>query len=147
MKIQITKKYDGKYYVALCDNIPGCYVQTDDVNELDDYLRLAIDLYRKSCLSRNQEMPLENDHPVLPKKVMFNHYSSSQLAQILSHAGFHVEYEDTHFILMQNNNYPFGRVVFSQADFLSHLIIERIFGKKNIIYDNEEKMRYNVSAV
>jgi hypothetical protein len=27
------------------------------------------------------------------------------------------------------------------------LIIERIFGKKNIIYDNEEKMRYNVSAV
>jgi len=147
MKIQVTKKFDGKFYVALCDNIPGCYVQTDNLNELDDYLRLAIEIYSKSCRSRNQEIPQEIDHPVLSRQIRFNHFSATHLAQMLSHSGFHTEYEDTHFILMHNNTYPFNRVIFPRANYISHLIIERIFGRKNIIYDNEEMMRYNISAV
>lgn len=146
MKIIVKKEFDGKNYIGSCENLPSCYAQSINVEELLAELRKAIELYRKSYLNRNQPLPSENDTPVIDRKIRFNKISSNQLGAILEKNNYHMEYQDNNSQLFINSGYPFNRIHIPNAEELSPMLISKIFGKENIIYINKNQLKMNSSA-
>jgi predicted RNase H-like HicB family nuclease len=146
MKIIVKKEFDGKYYIGSCENLPSCYAQSESSEKLLPELRKAIELYRKSYLSRSQSLPNSFDTPVIDRKIRFNKISTSQLVKILERNSYHIESKDNDAILLINSNYPFNRIHIPDTDELSPMIVSKIFGKENIIYLNKNQLRINSSA-
>lgn len=134
MKVTIKREFDGKYYVGSIDDLSGCYVQSQNRAEIPALIRKAITIIQKSYQDINQTLLREKDHPVLNIKIRFNHISTNQIRNILKTRNFHKEYEDHDSLLMVNSNFPFDRVHLPQSNDVSHLIMQKIFGKENIAY-------------
>lgn len=147
MKITIKREFDGKYYVGSAAYLPGCYVQSRSGMEIPAFIRKAISLYQKSYQSRNQSLPMEEDHPILNIKIRFDCISTEQIRNILKTHNFHKEYEDQDSLLMVNSNFPFDRVHLPQSDDISPLIVQKIFGKGNTIYVRNVKKKDSRNAV
>lgn len=146
MKIIIKKEFDGKHYIGSCENLPSCYTQSDSSEQIIVKLRKAIELYRKSYSKRNQTLPNLYDSPIIDRKIRFNSISANQLSKILIRSNYHIEYKDDEFFLFLNSNFPFNRLLIPNEEELSPMIISKIFGKENIIYINNNKLRVNSSA-
>jgi len=146
MKIIIKKEFDGKNYIGSCENLPGCYAQSESSDQIVVKLRKAIEIYRKSYSKRNQTLPNLYDNPVIDRKIRFNSISASQLSKILTRNNYHFEYKDDEFYLFLNSNFPFNRLLIPNEEDLSPMIISKIFGKENIIYINNDQLRVNSSA-
>ncbi|MGD9898227.1 MAG: hypothetical protein AB7T22_03775 [Calditrichaceae bacterium] len=146
MKIYVKKEYDGYFYVASCINLPGCYVQSKYLDDIMDRLRKAINLYKQNYKDRMQNLPEENEGPVLDKEIRFKEISSKQLEKILQRYHYHTEYTDTESILLMNSSYPFNRVHLPQTEILSPLIVAKVFGKENTIYLGEKDISFNSTA-
>jgi len=134
MKIRIRKIFDGKYTVGLCDNLPNCYVQSVDENQVIIRLRRAIEIYRKNCELRNQSLPEEPEKPILDKKIRFETISTAQLLKIFQRMNYHVEYSNHESVLMINSNFPFNRVHIPNSQDISPLIISKLLGRHNTIW-------------
>lgn len=146
MKIAVEKDFDGKHYVGCCMNVPGCYVQTSDPDNIDAKLEYALEIYLDNCIKRNQPFPNENDKPVLDVRVRFDTVSSEQLVKIFRRYHYYVDYMDSHVILLINSNFPFNRVLIPNSKSISPLIITKIFGRENINYIGDGELRFNSSA-
>ena len=146
MKIIVKKEFDGKNFVGSCENLPSCYTQASSAEELIVELRRAIELYRKSLVSRNQPIPNSFDMPVLDKKIRFHTISSEQLTSILLKSHYHLEYNDDKSILFLNTKFPFNRIHIPRVSQVSPLLITKLFGKENVIFINKDKLSMNSSA-
>lgn len=146
MKVSIKKEFDGNFHVASCGNIPGCYVQAADNEDINQKLRDALLVYRRSCLNRNQPIPNESDRPVLNLKIRFDALSTDQLVKIFQKNNYHIEYKDKDSVLMQNSAYPFNRVHLPRTNFVSPLIVKKIFGDENTVFVGRNKLKLNTSA-
>ncbi|MBN1407279.1 MAG: hypothetical protein JW956_05800 [Calditrichaceae bacterium] len=146
MKISVEKEFDGVNYVASCTNVPGCYMQSDHPKELDNDLEYGLEVYLENCLKRNQPFPNEIDKPVLDVRIRFETISAEQLIKIFKRYHYYVDYKDHRVILFLNSEFPFNRVLIPNNEFISPLIISRIFGKSNTIYVGNQAMRINTSA-
>lgn len=146
MKISLEKEYDGKLHVACCTNVPGCYVQSENRDDLETELQYALEIYLKNCLDRNQPFPNEPDRPVIDIRIRFERISSLQLCKIFKRFHYHVEYADDRYVLVLNSNFPFNRVIFPNSLSISPLIIKRIVGAENVIHVQESVLRMNTSA-
>jgi len=146
MKVIFHKEFDGTYYVGSCENLPGCYEQASSPEELMSRLRRAIELYRKSYVTRKQELPTTFDKPIIDKPIRFHSISIEQLKKILQKFNYHLEYEDNESTLFFNANFPFNRVHLPNSTNISYLIISKIFGRENVIYINHENLSIQSSA-
>jgi predicted RNase H-like HicB family nuclease len=146
MKISVEKEFDGVYYVACCTNVPGCYMQSNQPVDLDDDLEYGLEIYLENCLKRNQAFPNETDKPVLDVRIRFETISAEQLIKIFKRYHYYVDYKDHRVILFLNSEFPFNRVLIPNSEFVSPLIISRIFGKPNTIYVGKQELRLNTSA-
>ena len=146
MKIIVKKEFDGKNYVGSCENLPSCYAQASSSEELIVELRKAIELYRKSLVSRNQQLPNSFDMPVVDRKIRFHTISSDQLSTILIKSNYHLEYSDDKSLLFINSGFPFNRVHIPQVKQLSPMLVSKLFGKENVIFINKNKLSMNSSA-
>ena len=146
MKISVDKEYDGNYYLACCTNVPGCYMQSDNPNELDNNLEYGLEVYLENCLRRNQPFPNETDKPVLDVRIRFETISSEQLIKIFKRYHYYVDYKDHRVILLLNSEFPFNRVLIPNHESISPIIISRIFGRANTIYVGKQEMHINSSA-
>lgn len=146
MKIIVKKEFDGKNYVGSCENLPSCYAQASSSEDLIVELRKAIELYRKSLVSRNQPLPNSFDAPVLDRKIRFHTISSDQLSAILIKSNYHLEYSDDKSLLYINSGFPFNRVHIPRVKELSPMLVGKLFGKENIIFINKDKLSMNSSA-
>ena len=45
MKISVEKEFDGNYYVACCTNVPGCYIQAHNPENIDIELEYGLEVY------------------------------------------------------------------------------------------------------
>lgn len=135
--------FDGKHHVGYCENLPSCYVQSENENEILVRLRRAIEIYRKNCELRNQTLQHENDRPILNKKIRFETISSEQLVKILHSMHYHLEYSNHESMLLINSNFPFNRIHIPRSEDLSPLIISKIFGKQNTFWIGK---RMNISS-
>jgi predicted RNase H-like HicB family nuclease len=146
MKIIVKKEFDGKNYVGSCENLPSCYAQASSSEQLIVELRKAIELYRKSLVSRNQPLPNSFDMPVIDRKIRFHTISSEQLSSILLKTNYHLEYRDDKSFLFKNNGFPFNRIHIPAVTQLSPMIMSKLFGKENVIFINKDKLSMNSSA-
>jgi len=146
MKIAVEKEFDGKYHVACCTNVPGCYVQTKDSTTLDAELKYALEVYIKNCVQRNQPFPNENDRPVIDIRIRFDVLSSNQLIKIFKRFNYHVDYMDHSSVLFLNSEFPFNRIHIPRSNEVSPLIVRRILGKENTIYVGSHHLKLNTSA-
>lgn len=146
MKIVIKKEFDGKRYVGSCENIAGCYVQSDSAEQLIADLREAIEIYRQSYSKRHQTMPEQPDAPQIDKKIRFNVISSEQLTKVLLNQRYHIDVKTEKFVLLMYKTFPFKRLLIPKSAHLSPLIIAKIFGQENIIFQNRPSFKINSSA-
>jgi len=146
MKISVDKEYDGKYYVACCTNVPGCYVQSNTPDRLNDELQRALEVYLKNCVQRNQPFPNEQDRPVIDIRIRFEELASAQLIKILKRFNYHVDYIDSKSILLLNSEFPFNRIHIPNVENISPVIIRRIFGKENTIHVGAPALRLKTTA-
>jgi predicted RNase H-like HicB family nuclease len=146
MKIIVKKEHDGKNYIGSCENLPNCYCQTSDPDQLLPALRAAIEMYRKSYEIKNQALPDKSDSPVIDRKIRFNKISSLQLSSFLQRFHYHVEQKNNDLILFVNSLFPFNRIILPVADDISPIILTKLFGKENIIYINKSNLKMNSSA-
>lgn len=146
MKIAVEKEFDGKYHIASCTNVPGCYVQSKDAAGLDTELKYALEVYLKNCVQRNQPFPNEKDRPVIDIKIRFDVLSSNQLIKIFKRFNYHVDYMDNNSVLFLNSEFPFNRILIPRTNDVSPLIIRRIIGKENTVYAGSHHLKLNTSA-
>ena len=146
MKISVEKEFDGVYYVACCTNVPGCYIQSDNSEKLNSDLEYGLEVYLENCVKRNQPFPNEMDKPVLDVRIRFETISTEQLIKIFKRYHYYVEYRDQRLVLFLNSEFPFNRVLIPNSEFISPLIISRIFGKANTIYISKQTLKLNTSA-
>ena len=146
MKISVEKEFDGRFYVASCTNVPGCYMQVKSPENLDLELEYALQVYLENCLKRNQPFPNELDRPVLDVRIRFETISSNQLIKIFKRYHYYVDYEDFRVILFVNSEFPFNRILIPNIETMSPLIISRIIGKENTNYIGSSELRLNSSA-
>lgn len=143
MKIRIRKVFDGKYFVGFCENLPSCYVQSVNENDILVRLRRAIEIYRKNCELRNQVLPEEHERPILDKKIRFETISSVQLLKVFQRMHYHQEYSNHESILLINSNFPFNRIHIPNTEDISPVIVSKIFGKNNTFWIGK---RMNISS-
>lgn len=146
MKIKIHKEFDGKYFVAQCLNLPGCYAQAQTEPELMERLQHGFKVYKASCDRRNQELPNEKDRPVLNIRIRFSEISTDQLIKIFRRYNYHLEYEDSYSALLLNSEFPFNRVHIPKFKSLSPYLIQWIFGKENVVYVPKSNLKLNKSV-
>ena len=146
MKISVEKEFDGRYYVACCTNVPGCYIQTQNQEIINIELEYALQAYLENCLKRNQPFPNDLDKPVLDISIRFDKVSSDQLIKIFKRYHYYVDYSDNRVILFLNSEFPFNRVLIPNNDSISPVIVSRIFGKENTNYVGRQELRLNTSA-
>ncbi|MEJ2543946.1 MAG: type II toxin-antitoxin system HicB family antitoxin [Calditrichaceae bacterium] len=146
MKISVEKEFDGVHYVACCTNVPGCYLQSDNPEELNNDLEYGLEVYLENCLKRNQPFPNETDKPVLDVRIRFETISAEQIIKIFKRYHYYVDHQDNQVVLFLNSEFPFNRVLISNRESISPLIISRIFGKANTIFVSKESLRLNSSA-
>jgi len=146
MKISVDKEYDGKYYVACCTNVPGCYVQSERSGSLNNDLQYALEVYLKNCVQRNQPFPNEQDRPVIDVRIRFEVLSSAQLIKIMKRYNYHVDYQDPTSVLLLNSEFPFNRIHIPNTEDISPLIIRRIFGRENTLVVGKPYLQLKTSA-
>ncbi len=146
MKVIIKKEYDGHFYVGSCENLPGCYAQNENPEKLITDLRQAIEFYRKSYMTRNQDLPQHFDAPILDLKIRFDKLSTSKLKDILENYNFHEEKHNEKFLLFMNSSFPFNRVLVPITAELSPLIVAKIFGRDNIVYVGKRQVGKAIST-
>lgn len=146
MKISITKEFDGQYYIASCDNLPGCYVQCRNEDELLPAVKRAIQIIKRNCQKRNQELPSGKDEPLFDVRVKFEQIATNSLITFFKRHNYHVEYADNQSVLLLNSGFPFNRIHLPMSNNLSPLIVKRIFGPQNTIYLNRQKLDLKASV-
>jgi len=146
MKISVEKEFDGHYYVACCTNVPGCYLQSENPENLDIDLEYGLEVYLENCLKRNHPFPNESDKSVLDVRIRFETISSEQLVKIFKRYHYYVDHHDNRIILFLNSEFPFNRVLIPNVVSISPLIIRKIFGKANTNYVGKQHLRLNTSA-
>ncbi len=148
MKVIIKKEFDGNMYVGSCENIPGCYVQARQENEISSKIRKALSIIKRNCEERKQNFPSGNDRPLFDIRIRFDELSTEQLIKFFEHQKYHLEYIDDDSALMMNSSYPFNRVHLPRVHRLSPVLVRKMFGEQNTIYvgTNELKLNTNVSS-
>ncbi len=146
MKIVIKKAFDGTQYIAFCENVPNCYVQSKAKEHLNGLIKRALYLYKNQCIKRGQDFPNEPDKPLISRKIRFDAISTAQIVKIFQRYNYHIEYEDEQSVILLNSDFPFNRVHLPQSNNLSPLIIQRIFGEDNTHYIYNKQMKLNTSV-
>lgn len=145
MKILIKKEFDGNFYIGSCENIPGCYVQSRHENEISTKVKRALLLIKRNCEERNQHFPSGIDKPLFDIRIRFEELSTEQLIKFFEHQKYHMEYVDAESVILMNTSYPFNLVHLPRAQYLSPLLIRKIFGEKNTVYVGSKDMKYSSS--
>ena len=146
MKIILKKEFDGNNIVGNCDNIPGCFYQAQDKNALEAGLLKGLNIIKQNCAQRNQEFPEGKNHPLFNIRIRFDALSTDQLVKFFESNNYHLEYIDQDSVLLLNSSFPFNRVYMPRRKQLSHLLIEKIFGKNNTVFIGQKGMRLNTSV-
>ncbi len=134
MKIKIKKEFDGRSYVAFCENVPNIYVQAPDKETLNQRLNKALALIKHYTSSRNQPFPIGQDKPIFNIRIRFNALSTEKLVEIFKRHNYHLEYEDQDSVILMNSSYPFNRVHLPQTNRISPVIVRHLFGAENTVY-------------
>jgi predicted RNase H-like HicB family nuclease len=136
MKIKVKKEFDGRTFVAYCENVPNVYVQAPSKELLDKRLNRALALLKYTTKERNQPFPIGEDKPIFNVRVRFSSLPTHTLVDLFKQHDYHIEYEDGESVILMNSSYPFNRVHLPQTTHLSPIIIRRLFGANNVIYVN-----------
>ncbi|NOX88383.1 MAG: hypothetical protein GXO77_05095 [Calditrichaeota bacterium] len=134
MKIILKKEFDGRTYVAFCENVPGVYVQATSKEQLNQRVSKALALLKHYCEQRNQPFPIGEDKPLFDIRIRFNSLSTEQLVDFFHKRNYHIEFEDADSVLLMNSFFPFNRVHLPKTNHISPIIVRRIFGSQNAIY-------------
>ncbi len=145
MKVIIKKEFDGNVYVGSCENIPGCYVQTRQDNEISSKIKKALQIIKHNCEERKQSFPYGNDRPLFDIRIRFDELSTQQLIKFFEHQKYHLEYIDDESALLMNSSYPFNRVHLPRVHRLSPMLVRKMFGEQNTIYVGNDKMKINTA--
>lgn len=146
MKVVIKKEFDGNTYVGSCENIPGCYVQAHQENEISLKIRKALMVLKKNCEERKQPFPAGTDRPLFDIRIRFDELSTEQLIKFFEHQKYHLEYIDNDCALLMNSAYPFNRVHLPRVRRLSPLLVQKLFGEQNTIFVGSRRMKLNTSV-
>jgi predicted RNase H-like HicB family nuclease len=145
MKVVVKKEFDGRFYVASCENIPGCYAQSPNQTDLMNNLQTALNIYKNNCEDRNQPLPNEHDRPVLDIRIRFSELSTDQLVKIFRNSNYHIEYINQDSVLLLNSEFPFNRIHLPNVNYLSPMLVKKVFGEDNTIYVKRKTMKLNAS--
>lgn len=143
MKIVIKKEFDGTWYHAFCENIPGIYVQTLQEQELNTKMKRALTLIRNNCDSHRQPFPSGFDKPLFDIRIRFDKLTTDQLVKFFENQKYHVDYIDQESVILVNASYPFNRIHLPRVSQLSPLLVQKIFGEQNTIYTGGEMNMLN----
>ncbi len=146
VKVIIKKEFDGNTYVGSCENIPGCYVQARQENELSPRIRRALLVIKKNCEERKQPFPSGIDRPLFDIRIRFDELSTEQLIKFFEHQKYHLEYIDGESALLMNSAYPFNRVHLPRVHRLSPMLIKKMFGEQNTVFVGNNGMKINTSV-
>ncbi|MHB2147803.1 type II toxin-antitoxin system HicB family antitoxin [Calditrichota bacterium LG25] len=146
MKIIVKKEFDGRSYVAYCENVPGVYVQAPSKEVLDQRLKKALSLLKHFCQERNQPFPTGADKPIFDVRIKFNRLSSDKLIELFRKKNYHIEYNDSESIMLMNSDFPFNHVHLPVTDYLSPIIIRKLFGLNNAIYVGKNNLKLRKTA-
>lgn len=134
MKIKVQKEFDGRSYVAFCQNVPNVYVQAPSKELLDKRINKALALIKYTASERNQPFPVGEDKPLFNIRIRFDSLSTDALINLFKRHNYHVEYEDNDSVILMNSSYPFNRVHLPKTNHLSPVIVRRLFGSNNTVY-------------
>ncbi len=146
MKIIAKKEFDGRSFVAYCENVPGVYVQAPSRALLDQRLNKALALIKFNCEQRNQPFPFGEDKPLFDIRIRFNLLATDQLVDFFHKKNYHIEFEDNDSVVLMNSSYPFNRVHLPKTNALSPIIVRRIFGENNAIYVGGNNLKLHRTA-
>lgn len=146
MKILIKKEFDGQMYIGSCENIPNCYVQSLNPDDLTNKLKKALLILKRHCEDRHLAFPLGHDRPLLNLKIRFDQLSTEHIIKIFERNNYHQVYFDEDSVLLMNSEFPFNRVHLPRTAQLSPLLVRKLFGENNAIQVIKNKMKLSSSA-
>ncbi len=146
MKIIVKKEFDGRSYVAYCENVPGVYVQAPSRELLDKRLKKALSLIKHFCQERNQPFPSGKDKPIFDVRIKFNSLSTQKLIDLFRKKNYHIEYNDSESIVLMNSSFPFNHVHLPVTNHLSPIIVRKLFGHDRAIYVGKNNLELRKTA-
>ncbi len=146
MKLIVKKEFDGRSFVAYCENVPGIYVQAPNRDLLDKRLKKALALIKHFCEERNQPFPTGKDKPIFNLRIKFNTLPTNKLLELFKKENYHIEYSDHESVVLMNSSFPFNHVHLPVTEHLSPIIVRKLFGSNNVIYVGKNYLKLRKTA-
>lgn len=146
MKFSAKIEFDGNWIVGFIPNLCGCYVQAKDIKDIAPLMKLAVEIYRDNYKSRMEPFAPEKERPKINLQIQFQNISSNQLENILRRHGFNLEFTGSFCLLFRKTDYPFDRLLIPKTIDISRLILNKIFGSKNVIQLSSKENTFPISG-